>query len=514
MKTKSSTVLIPVLSLALLISLLACLHRSGTRSTLERYRAELLAHGEKLSLAEIAISPSTNPAHIAAMQILATNRAPANPVLVVNLMTYAAPGTARPASRGPLNLVPGCGGTNVPAPTWEDFVRQTAQSEPLLNNVRNALENPPPDIGWVWQDTYQSITNWPGRTFLRDRAFCWMLYNAVIADLHSDNLDAAIANLHALTGLAQMNRNEIVLGTQMIRIAIAEAGLGATWEALQAPGWDEPRLASLQHDWEQVRFLEDLERSGEAARAEGVVIMTKLRNSSFRESADFLAQLQLTTRGPWVNSGNFLSRAWQSAWAAQLAPRGYRLLGLNEDELVQLRISSQCVENLRALQGNRPWPEVLTACTNALHDFEVTLGNDHFGRLKISAVSIPNWGRAIMMEGRTDTQRKLTITDIAILRYQLKHAALPPDLAALTPEYLGAVPIDPMSGKPLCYRKNADGSFVLYSTGEDGKDDGGDPSSAGGHGTFGLWGGRDAVWPSAAAVEEKQAAGLTANERH
>jgi hypothetical protein len=55
-----------------------------------------------------------------------------------------------------------------------------------------------------------------------------------------------------------------------------------------------------------------------------------------------------------------------------------------------------------------------------------------------------------------------------------------------------------MSGKSLCYRLKPDGSFLLYSVGEDGKDDGGDPKPAGGN-RYGLWGGRDAVWPMAAS---------------
>jgi hypothetical protein len=60
---------------------------------------------------------------------------------------------------------------------------------------------------------------------------------------------------------------------------------------------------------------------------------------------------------------------------------------------------------------------------------------------------------------------------------------------------LPTVPYDYMSAKPLRYRLQADGSYVLYSVGQDGKDDGGDPTSPSGT-PAGLWSGRDAVWPS------------------
>ncbi len=53
-----------------------------------------------------------------------------------------------------------------------------------------------------------------------------------------------------------------------------------------------------------------------------------------------------------------------------------------------------------------------------------------------------------------------------------------------------------MSGQALCYRVGANGSFALYSVGEDGQDDGGDANPPPGS-KLGLWEGRDAVWPSA-----------------
>ena len=60
------------------------------------------------------------------------------------------------------------------------------------------------------------------------------------------------------------------------------------------------------------------------------------------------------------------------------------------------------------------------------------------------------------------------------------------------------MPIDLMSAKPLRYRLNADGSFTLYSVGEDGRDDGADARHPTKTNWFGLWEGRDAVWPATA----------------
>jgi len=473
------------------------LQRSGSSSTLSRYRAELRARGEKLTVAEIAIPPSTNPVEIAARQVIEQNGFLANPALIANMMQFMAPGKARVAWRGELNLTYWAGATNVATPTWEDFIRQTERSEPTLSILRGALENPPADTGWAWKDDYQNLTNWHGRNFVRDRRIYQQLYNAEIAELHRSNLDGAIANLHAINGMARMNRNELTLVSQMIRIAIAQGGLSGTWEALQAPGWDEPRLASLQHDWERVNFIDGLERAYLGGRAFDEVMMAKIRNSSVRELAGFFPLWQTRVNSSWTSPGEFLRNVENSAAGRYVSMFGYKLTSMNADELVQLQSSTGDIDALRLVKSGRPWAEVQPGMAARYKELDEKFTKDTFGRLKVSAISIPNLSASLRTEVRAETFRRLTITDIAIMRYQLKHGAAPKELNALVPEFLASVPMDPMSGRPLCYRLNADGTFVLYSTGEDGKDDGGDGTPRDGSQKFGLWEGKDAVWPTA-----------------
>jgi len=61
---------------------------------------------------------------------------------------------------------------------------------------------------------------------------------------------------------------------------------------------------------------------------------------------------------------------------------------------------------------------------------------------------------------------------LAVERYRLSHAGLPETVDQVVPAYLAAVPEDPFSGAPLRYRRTERG-FVVYSVGEDRKDDGG-----------------------------------------
>jgi hypothetical protein len=100
------------------------------------------------------------------------------------------------------------------------------------------------------------------------------------------------------------------------------------------------------------------------------------------------------------------------------------------------------------------------------------------------------------------TEQQMAVTALALHRYRLQTSKTAGDLAALVPEYLRTVPRDWMDGKPLRYRVLPEGGFIMYSVGEDGKDDGGDPIPSSKKEYRRLWDGRDAVWPAAATDEE------------
>ena len=62
---------------------------------------------------------------------------------------------------------------------------------------------------------------------------------------------------------------------------------------------------------------------------------------------------------------------------------------------------------------------------------------------------------------------------IAVERYRLKHGKWPGKLEDTVPAFLDKVPEDPIDGAPIRYKRWADG-VVVYSIGNDRKDDGGE----------------------------------------
>src|SRR5262249_28575811 len=122
-----------------------------------------------------------------------------------------------------------------------------------------------------------------------------------------------------------------------------------------------------------------------------------------------------------------------------------------------------------------------------------------------SIVTLAGVVREVM---RAEVAKQVVVTAIILKRYQLKNAKLPEKLSDLTPEFLESVPLDPIDGNPLRYHRNDDGTFLLYSVGENGVDDGGNPSLEKGVKSSSLsWQNNHAldwVWPQAATEAEIQ----------
>ncbi|EEF57504.1 hypothetical protein Cflav_PD0435 [Pedosphaera parvula Ellin514] len=484
--------------LVVMAGIVLTISSSGSRGKLRRYQAELRAKGEKLTFTELAIPPSTNAEQVASRAVFispaimsgayATNSFVRPAPVPCSLMEFVSPGRARVAWGGELWLNPDNGNsskTNIHLRIeWADFNRTNAAIAGKLEIYKQALEHPTPDTGWIYQNTILTATSGPPRTFMRDRPLAYGLVNAEIGELHRGNLAGAVTDLHALAGSAQLYRNEPMLVHQMARVTFAEMGLRATWEALQAPGWNEEQLVALQRDWEQVEVMEGAERGFLGTRAEGVIIMENVRRAKGQSFWQIIPFQNVGKTAMMMMNKTPLAQFWKE----QVLPVTYKATSMDADELLHLRQMSEFIDTVRLLKAGRPWPEVSLINSNLWQRFEVEVSGDGIHSYWATAYIFPNLSRSLQIAVRTETLRRLAITAIALKRYELRHGHLPSTLAALVPEFLHEVPMDLMSGKPLVYRCNADSTFVLYSVGEDGKDDGG-------QGGMDLWQGADAVWP-------------------
>jgi hypothetical protein len=97
----------------------------------------------------------------------------------------------------------------------------------------------------------------------------------------------------------------------------------------------------------------------------------------------------------------------------------------------------------------------------------------------INEVLLPVFERARCNLARDATGNCQMATMLALRAFQLERGRYPTTLRELTPRYLKHVPIDPFGDtEPLRY-ENQGNTYLLYSIGPDGVDDGGRPIEAG-----------------------------------
>jgi len=135
---------------------------------------------------------------------------------------------------------------------------------------------------------------------------------------------------------------------------------------------------------------------------------------------------------------------------------------------------SACRESIAALERAAALQEPFEAIAEREREFAARNGTI-LERLEAVLTGANTWDSIIADRRKQHgALSALLLADLSARAYRAERGQWPASLADIVPGCLKAVPVDPHSGKPLAYRIAGD-RFVLYSVGEDGKDDGGTP---------------------------------------
>jgi len=91
----------------------------------------------------------------------------------------------------------------------------------------------------------------------------------------------------------------------------------------------------------------------------------------------------------------------------------------------------------------------------------------------ITTTTLPSLGRAFEINLNLTAQVRAARAAMAAERFRIDRQQFPSALAELVPDYTDAIPLDPFDGKAMRYRLTPE-RLVIYSIGDDMKDDGGD----------------------------------------
>ncbi len=157
----------------------------------------------------------------------------------------------------------------------------------------------------------------------------------------------------------------------------------------------------------------------------------------------------------------------------------------------------------RSNEGKPPWlpprNTVRTVCIGGLAGFVIAVALDSIHRAwsAVTAATIANLSLVALAVGlvgfrminqlmggefadltdgvvrcgmRCQARMRILICELAVRVYAIEQGGKPETLAALVPDYLDELPVDPFTREPLKYRRGENG-YQVYSVGPDKKDD-------------------------------------------
>jgi hypothetical protein len=501
MRNRRKRILILLLLLPVFLLLLfPFIERLRGQIALTRFKRHLVSRGFKLTMAEFKsprpVGENGVPTFFQAAQqlrsgsMLATNPPPR--------MELTPSGRAIPGFREEEWVQFKC--TN----RWSEIAEELKQNERALQLIRTALAKP------VF-DNNVDLTAGPNMNFGHltppKTTSQWLAAHTQLS-LRDGRNKEALENLFAQCRVPRVLEEDHILISELVRIATAAIARTTVWEALQADGWTDADLAQLSQIWQSTTFATNMTHDLEGELIFGLSEYDAMRKSNSNVVNSIYGMQKFappddSDRPWWERAMRLLPGGEHCAdfVKEQIYCRLWRLAWLDQDELHYLRFMEGLLdiahraESEKSLAAIEPdllrllEPATRTSFYNNLRYPQ----NSSFGAL----------ANSLKRSMRAETERSLVLTAISLKRYGLRAGKSPTTLELLVPEFLPSIPIDYMDGQPIKYRLERDNTSVLYSVGEDCKDDGGDSSvQPGKTGTRNIWYRKDLVWPQPASPDE------------
>jgi hypothetical protein len=321
-----------------------------------------------------------------------------------------------------------------------DYLAWSDQFNPDFNLVREVLKRP-----FARMDgDYSQWFTMPIPDYVSVRAVVQTLAQRAQCYLLLGQPEKALPELTLLNDSRRLLESAptgkpMTLVATMIDAAVVDLYADTITEGMRLGAWHEPQLIELQQQRDELK----LSLIAESFRAERAGMCS------------YFEQLLSHDTGVWefVKSESHLAM-----------PRGWLYLNL-----ITIAKFHQDVLDVIDVKQN-------TVLSHKVD--EITEGFDartkHFRpNTYVAAIVIPNYTRAIVTFAHSQTLANEAQVVCALERYRLAHNQYPESLEALIPLFMEKLPRDVIDGEPLHYRRQANGTFLLYSVGWNETDDGG-----------------------------------------
>jgi hypothetical protein len=341
------------------------------------------------------------------------------------------------------------------------FLKWSEQFGPEFTLIHNAVQRPyvrmPGD--------YDVPENVSIPNFVSARASVQLLSAESDCHLLLRNPGAALLDLTLVNDLCRIFTNRpITLVGSMINVAVGNLYAGDIAHGLRWHAWQEPQLAALEEQLENINVIAPVHESlrmEPVAGCENLQTMPTVR----------LFELPLQDVNAWEQ--------FKVRCEAHLMPRGW----IYQNMVVTAQRAAE-VDKWMDPVNQAVFPAQVEADTTTM-SARLRTGRPY---TFLAATFIPNIKKACQRIALTQTKVRHAMIACALERYQLAHGDYPETLDALVPRFIEAIPNDVIGGKPPHYRRSGAGTYLLYSIGWSGQESEGvsKPNDTG-----------DWVWPEA-----------------
>ncbi|MCX8155383.1 MAG: hypothetical protein N3J91_02825 [Verrucomicrobiae bacterium] len=269
----------------------------------------------------------------------------------------------------------------------------------------------------------------------------------ILALLHLGQVDQAFAELQLGYFVSDTLQSDPLLVSLLVRLATDQLLVDAVLEGLRQRRWNDAQLTWLTQYLGRREYLKEFAAVLRGERNFAVHQTDLLSRGQVHAQPD---ESELTTAG---------------RRAMKLLPRG--LYYRNLVELVHFYQEKVLpAENVPARRMDR----------DRLQALNVSAGDETgnpYG-LEIRQLMPALYNGAVKV-ARWQVLGDSLLVACALERHRLARGRLPNQLQELVPQFLPALPIDCLSGKPLSWRKESEDAYRVYGWGWNNKDEGGRP---------------------------------------
>lgn len=345
------------------------------------------------------------------------------------------------------------GNTNYPqappgAPPAQVIITALAKFAPEMDELRQAAATRPETrfpIQYDYQPPWAILL--PHLSLVRSLTI--ILQIQATAQLEERHAETAFEDLKLGLRLSDGIREEPFLIDHLVRLATLRTDLQIVREALARHAWTDEQLAMIETRLGPMNLLAEYEHAMRGERDFHLSGVNFFRRQGFHARPSEVFDMSSGGSAP-----DFLWDLMPGGWYYQ---NMVSIARLHEEFTLPAADPAQ----------HRVFPDIIRKGEHVFEMLPVAPYTALARRL------MPAFDKAIAKSARMQTYVDAARLACALERYRLTTGALPQNLDALVPRFILSVPNDVIDGKPLRYRLNPDGSYVLYSIGWNQKDDGG-----------------------------------------